>query len=151
MITSRTNFSTHANSVDLDKTAPRSLIWIHTVCYRLRHYKMISRWRTADYIKLRLAAEGAQWLSGRDLDSRPRGRGFEPHRRHCVVSLSKPHLSLLSTGSTKEGPSRYNWKIADWDVRNQNKKKLAAEELTYINTGITEYWVLSLSLIKKAN
>ena len=34
---------------------------------------------------------GAQWLSGRVLDSRPRGRGFEPHRRHCVVSLSKSH------------------------------------------------------------
>ena len=32
---------------------------------------------------------GAQWLSGRALDSRPKGRGFEPHRRHCVVSLSK--------------------------------------------------------------
>ena len=31
---------------------------------------------------------GAQWLSGRVLDSRPRGRGFE---RHCVVSLSKTH------------------------------------------------------------
>ena len=24
---------------------------------------------------------GAQWLSGRVLDSRPRGRGFEPHQR----------------------------------------------------------------------
>ena len=33
----------------------------------------------------------AQWLSGRVLDSRPRGRGFEPHWRHCVVSLSKTH------------------------------------------------------------
>ena len=32
---------------------------------------------------------GAQWLSGRVLDSRPKGRGFEPHRRHFVVSLSK--------------------------------------------------------------
>ena len=31
--------------------------------------------------------KGAQWLSGRVLDSRPRGRGFEPHRRHCVVFL----------------------------------------------------------------
>ena len=30
---------------------------------------------------------GAQWLSGRVFDSRPRGRGFEPHRRHCVVVL----------------------------------------------------------------
>ena len=27
---------------------------------------------------------GAQWLSGRVFDSRPKGRGFEPHRRHCV-------------------------------------------------------------------
>ena len=43
---------------------------------------------------------GAQWLSGRVFDSRPRGRGFEPHLRHCVVSLSKIHLYLLSTGST---------------------------------------------------
>ena len=32
---------------------------------------------------------GTQWLSGRVLDSTPRGRGFDPHRRHCVVSLSK--------------------------------------------------------------
>ena len=41
---------------------------------------------------------GAQWLSGRVLDSRPRGRGFDPHRRHCVVSLSKninPSLVLV--------------------------------------------------------
>ena len=33
--------------------------------------------------------EGAQWLSGRVLDSRPKGRGFEPHRRHCVVVLEQ--------------------------------------------------------------
>ena len=30
---------------------------------------------------------GAQWLSGRVLDSRLRGPGLEPHVRHCVVSL----------------------------------------------------------------
>ena len=34
---------------------------------------------------------GAQWLSGRVVDSRPRGRVFEPHRLHCVVSFSKTH------------------------------------------------------------
>ena len=37
-------------------------------------------------------------LSGRVLDSRPRGRGFESHLRHCVVSLSKninPSLVLV--------------------------------------------------------
>ena len=29
--------------------------------------------------------QGAQWLNGRVLDSRWRGRGFEPRRRHSVV------------------------------------------------------------------
>ena len=36
--------------------------------------------------------------SGRVLDSRPRGRGLEPHRRHYVVFLSKdinPGLELV--------------------------------------------------------
>ena len=47
---------------------------------------------------------GAQWLSGRVLDSRPKGRGFEPHRRHCVVSLSKninPCLVLVQPRKTR--------------------------------------------------
>ena len=44
---------------------------------------------------------GAQWLSGRVLDSKPTAHGFDPHWRHCVVSLSKTNLSLLSTGSTR--------------------------------------------------
>ena len=34
---------------------------------------------------------GAQWLSGRVLDSRPRGQWFEPHQPHCVVSLNNTH------------------------------------------------------------
>ena len=37
---------------------------------------------------------GAQWLSGRVLDSRPRGRGFEPHRRHCVGVLEQDTFIL---------------------------------------------------------
>ena len=47
---------------------------------------------------------GAQWLSGRVLDSRPKGCGFEPHRRHCVVSLSKninPSLVLVQPRKTR--------------------------------------------------
>ena len=35
-----------------------------------------------------------QWLSSRVLDSRPRGRGFEPHRRHCVVVLEQDTFIL---------------------------------------------------------
>ena len=44
-----------------------------------------------DNEKVSLWGSGGQWLSGRVLDLRPRGRGFESHRRHCVVSLSKTH------------------------------------------------------------
>ena len=47
---------------------------------------------------------GAQWLSGRVLDLRQRGRGFEPHWRHCVVSLSKninPSLVLVQPRKTR--------------------------------------------------
>ena len=47
--------------------------------------------------------EGEQWLSGRVLDSRLKGRGFKPHRRYCVVSLSKninPSLVLVQPRKT---------------------------------------------------
>ena len=50
--------------------------------------------------KFKHVLRGVQWLSGRVLDLRPRGRGFEPHQHYCVLSLSKTHSSLLSTGST---------------------------------------------------
>ena len=68
---------------------------------------------------------GAQWLGGRVLDSRPKGRGAAGsslHQRHCVVSLSKTHLSLLGTGSTQEDLSHHNCKIVDWGVKNQVKQ-----------------------------
>ena len=57
-----------------------------------------------DYYKNTNNVAGAQWLSGRVLDSRPKGRGFEPHRRHCVVSLSKninPSLVLVLPRKTR--------------------------------------------------
>ena len=47
---------------------------------------------------------GVQWLSGRVLDSRPRGCGFEPHRRHCVVPLARqiiPGLVLVQPRKTR--------------------------------------------------
>ena len=42
--------------------------------------------------------------SGSVVDSRPRGRGFEPHQRHCIVSLSKninPSLVLVQARKTR--------------------------------------------------
>ena len=41
-----------------------------------------------------IPVEGAQWLSGRVLDSRPKGREFEPHRRHCIVVLEQDTFIL---------------------------------------------------------
>ena len=84
---------------------------------------------------------GAQLLSGRVFDSRPRCSRFEPHRCHCVVSLSKTHLSLLSTGSTLEGPSRHNLKIVDWDVKNQIKQnnKVGIIEIHCTYLGVSGY------------
>ena len=35
-----------------------------------------------DFEIISMVVLGAQWLSGRVLDSRPKGRGLEPHRCH---------------------------------------------------------------------
>ena len=46
---------------------------------------------------------GAQWHSSRVLGSRSRSHRFEPHRRHCLVSLSKninPSLVLVQPRKT---------------------------------------------------
>ena len=63
--------------------------------------------------------QGAHWLIGRVLDSRLKGCQLEPYRWHCVVSLSKAHTSLLSTGSTQEKPTQHDWKTVKSDVKNQ--------------------------------
>ena len=47
---------------------------------------------------------GAQWLSGRVLDSIPRDHRLEPHQRRCVVSLSKkinPSLVMVQPRKTR--------------------------------------------------
>ena len=48
---------------------------------------------------------GAQWLSGRVLDSRPRDLQLEPHWCHCVVSLNKNiNLSFVLVQPRKNRP-----------------------------------------------
>ena len=42
----------------------------------------------------RVISRLAQWLSGRVLDSSPKGRGFEPHRPHCAVVLEQDTFIL---------------------------------------------------------
>ena len=43
------------------------------------------------------------------------------------MSLSKTPYPLLSTDSTQENPSRHDWKIVDWDNKNQNKQITAIQ------------------------
>ena len=73
--------------------------WIPVVIkvHTLTNYKILSHPRKISPTILL----GTQCLSGACgvLDSRPRICGFE---RHCGVSLSKIHLSLLSTGSPRK-------------------------------------------------
>ena len=91
--------------------------------FQLDHYQYILKGTIfySRHCSLIATSKGGQWLSGRVLDLRLKGHGFEPHQSYCVVSLSKTHQSLLSTGSTQENLSRHNWKIVDWDVKNQIK------------------------------
>ena len=42
-----------------------------------------------------------QWLSGRVLDFRPRGIGFEPHRHHCLVFLEQDTFILAQPRKTR--------------------------------------------------
>ena len=74
------------------------MIRVEYTLYQFRLYKTTVGWRS-QLLEASLspdlqltectALKGAQWLSGRVLDSRPKGSGFEPHRRHCVVVLEQ--------------------------------------------------------------
>ena len=64
---------------------------------------------------------GEQWLIDRVLDSRERGCGFKPHKRHCVVSLKKninPSFAWFNPGR----PGPLYLKYWSWNVKNQNKQ-----------------------------
>ena len=60
---------------------------------------------------------------GRVLDWASNGIWLKPHHRqsHCVVCWSKTLYPLLSTGSTQEDTSLHDFKIVDWNGKNQTK------------------------------
>ena len=72
----------------------------------LMSYNITFQWLAGGFTQLAVAGYSniiIQWLIGRVLDLRPRGRRFEPHRRHCVVPLSKninPSLVLVQPRKT---------------------------------------------------
>ena len=81
------------NSADPDKMTHRVAFHLGLPCsikYPIRGF-----WYTKGIQRLNISyILGAQGLSGRVLDSRPRDRGFEPHRRHCVVVLEQDTFIL---------------------------------------------------------
>ena len=75
---------------------------------------------------------GAQWLSGRVLDSRPRGRGLELHRCHCVVSLSKNiNPSLVLVQPRKTCPYITERLLMGGKESNQTKSNKSVEDKKY--------------------
>ena len=67
------------------------------------------------------------------LDSRPKGRGFEPHRRHCVVSFSKNiNPSLVLVQPRKTCPFITERLLMGHKESNQtNKQKILNNNLTF--------------------
>ena len=51
-----------------------------------------------DIHKIKFIYQAARWRSGRASDSELRGPGFDPHRRHRVVSFEQDTLTPYSTG-----------------------------------------------------
>ena len=90
---------------------------LHSV---LDHYRPSSetpfKWRFAGgsiVVLIVFLLGGAQWLSGRCLTWGWGAAGLGLTGVTTLLSLSKTHFSLLSTGSTQEDPSLFYWKIVD--------------------------------------
>ena len=89
--------------------------------------------------------EGAQWLSGRVLDLRPKGCGFEPLTGVTALCPWASHINpMLSTGSTQEDPSRLNWKIVNWEVKNQTNKRTNKQTKLHL----MDFLILEYSMLK---
>ena len=76
-------------AVDLD-VKPQTKNTMYYNFYMFKYFEICYAQR--DLIRSNM--EGAQWLSGRVLDLRPRGRGFKPHQCHCVVVLAQDTFIL---------------------------------------------------------
>ena len=84
--------------------------------------------------------QGAQWLSGRVLDSRPRGRGFKPHLRHCVVVLEQlRHIypSLVLVQPRKTHPCLTERLLMGRKESNQANKQRLRPACTYAQSDLS--------------
>ena len=73
------------------------------------------------------------------LDSRPKGRGFEPHRHHCVVSMSKNiNHSLVLVPLRKTRPFITERLLMGCKESNQTNKILPEEDVYSVNVSRVE-------------
>ena len=56
------------------------------------------------------------------LDSRPRGRGFESHGHHCVVSLSRANFPCLVQVQPRKTRPDITENVVDLNVKDQIKQ-----------------------------
>ena len=85
--------------------------------------------------------QGGQGLSGRVLDSKPRGHGFEPHRRYCVVSLSKYiNPSLVLVQPMKTGPFITERLLMGHKESNQAKKQAKLPSMQRVKKQMSMTW-----------
>ena len=78
---------------------------------------------------------GAQWLSGRLLDSRSKGRGFEPHWRYCVVVLEQDiYPSLVLVQPRKTCPYIAERLLMGRKKSNQTKSNIPSPKVTGLLT-----------------
>ena len=84
---------------------------------------------------------GAQWLSGGVLDLRLWDHRFEPHRRHCVVSLSKNiNPSLVLVQPRKTGPFITERLFMGHKESNQIKQKHPFYNTPHYNEDLDIIW-----------
>ena len=109
-------FCKFENEVPMFKAASCMYYWIFShYLYCLARVNAIYGYFEMQNVMQIMRSWGAWWLSGRVLDLRSGGCRFEPHWRHCLVSLSKTlYLLLRGTGSWRDR------KIVDWHIKNQN-------------------------------
>ena len=93
-----TDFITEENTMIPDQTAPKGItlktsdVFCEKQMLLENMYMQLANVKFCNYIKS--SSKGVQWLSGRVLDLRLRGRRFEPHRCHCVVVLEQDTFIL---------------------------------------------------------
>ena len=125
-------------------------------------------WNVRFYFNL---DSGEQWFSGRVLDSRPRGRGFEPHRRlwarHIYPSLvlvqprkTRPCLTeRLLMGRKESNQTKSNTKsilipiliilisnkLPFWYARGLRPRWVNHQNMFQSNSPFTKLWKLAFS------